>query len=151
MMKLFNNLGGCCPYCGNKVNVIEGMVFEYNLNKDGYPEYLDSEHYKITCYCKHCCVQLFALPNNNGGYTVYPDNPMDILMKLDSFNAKRISVIGNNILSSTDAQVNPFVNVRAYNSNFNDDNDDISEYSDFDLLETKIPIRDNNEDDDVPF
>ena len=30
-MKLFTNLGGCCPYCGNKVNVIEGMVFEYNL------------------------------------------------------------------------------------------------------------------------
>lgn len=146
-MKLFVNLGGCCPYCGSKVNVIEGMVFEYNLNKSGYPEYLESEHYKVTCYCKHCCTQLFALPNNNGGYTVYPDNPMDILMKLDSFKAKRISLIGDGILSSTDAEINPFVNVRAYNSYINDDGEDIREYDDSNLIEERIPI----DNDDVPF
>lgn len=146
-MKLFVNLGGCCPYCGNKVNVIEGMVFEYNLNKSGYPEYLESEHYKVACYCKHCCIQLFALPNNNGGYTVYPNNPMDILMKLDSFKAKRISLIGDGILSSTDAEINPFINVRAYNSYINDDGEDIREYDDSNLIEERIPI----DNDDVPF
>lgn len=145
MIALFNNLGGCCPYCGNKVNVIEGMVFEYNLDKNGCPEYLDSEHYKVTCYCKHCCKQLFALPNNNGGYTVYPNNPMDILMKFDSFNAKRISLIGNGILSSTDAEINPFINVRAYNSCANEE---YTEYEESNLIEERIPI---DNDDDIPF
>lgn len=116
-MELFNEVNGCCPFCGNKVNIIEGMIFEYNLNKEGYPENLISERYKVTAYCKYCNRQLFAYPNGSSGYNVYPYDPGFILEKLNTIykdSVPRISITANKILESTSTEINPFVNVRDY-------------------------------------
>lgn len=116
-MELFNEVNGCCPFCGNKANIIEGMIFEYNLNKEGYPENLISESYKVTAYCKYCSRQLFAYPNGSGGYNVYPYDPGFILEKLNTVykdSIPRISITANKILESTSTEINPFVNVRDY-------------------------------------
>lgn len=114
-MELFNKIGGCCPFCGNKVNIVEGMVYNYNLNEDGTPEYLMSEEYKIGCYCKYCCKQLYAVPNSKYGYSVYPYDPMSTsYASYDDFRKdSRFSILGNMLIDDE----NPFINTTK------DDND----------------------------
>ena len=44
---LFQKLNGQCPYCYGTVNIVEGMVYDYTLDKDGIPAYLNSEEYRV--------------------------------------------------------------------------------------------------------
>lgn len=134
MDTLYTQLNGCCPFCGNNVNIVEGMVYEYELDNNGYPNYLDAEHYKVACYCKHCNRQLYAFPNNKGGYTIYPLNPMYTIHEFNAVLPTRISIISNKILSSTDEGINPFINVIKSNLSENE------EYDDKKILEEDIPF-----------
>lgn len=134
---IYKQLNGCCPFCGNNVNIVEGMVYEYELNDDGYPNHLDAEHYKVGCYCKHCNRQLYVFPNNNGGYTIYPLNPLNSMYQFNNFSSsKRLSIISNKILSSTDEGINPFTNVVEYNNSL----EDLSHEEEKEIEEDIIPF-----------
>lgn len=131
MSHLFKEIGGRCPFCDGLVNLIEGMVLDYNLDENGYPEVLNTESYRIAAYCINCAKQLTAMPNGMGGYNVYPINIMDNLRMLELIGIspyERISVISNKILNSTDSEVNPFTNVRqTLIDNNNESNEELSE------------------------
>lgn len=117
MKNLFQILDGRCPYCGNIVNIVEGMVYDYTLDIHGNPYRLNSEQYKVAAYCKRCEKCLYVAPNEAGGYTVYPDNPAIPAMLHALYNSsdvpKRSSALGIRLLERED---NPFVNLT-------DDND----------------------------
>lgn len=133
---IYKQLNGCCPFCGNTVNIIEGMVYEYELDKDGYPNHLDAEHYKVGCYCDHCKRQLYVFPNNNGGYTIYPLNPLHAMNQFNAFSpSTRLSIISNKILSSTDENINPFTNIVDYNNSLENLN-----YEEKEIEEDIIPF-----------
>lgn len=112
MDELFKYLGGCCPHCDGEVNIVEGMVFDYTLDKDGNPKYLNSEEYKVAAYCKRCEKCLYVAPNGQGGYTVYPyDSAIPYMLyeaNRGSDKIKRSSLMGIKLLE-TDG--NPFVNI----------------------------------------
>ena len=137
-MELFTELNGRCPFCGGEINIIEGDVFEYTLDEIGFPQYLNSEEYRLTGYCKRCRRQMFPLPNSNGTYTVYPYNPMPTINAYSSYVPKRISIISDKVLSSTDKNINPFINVRA--SLENDDGENIENFEDTSLIEEDLPF-----------
>lgn len=137
-MELFTELNGRCPFCGGEINIIEGDVFEYTLDEIGFPQYLNSEEYRLTGYCKRCRRQMFPLPNGNGTYTVYPYNPMPTINAYNSYVPKRISIISDKVLSSTDENINPFINVRA--SLENDDGENIENFEDASLIEEDLPF-----------
>lgn len=137
-MELFTELNGRCPFCGGEINIIEGDVFEYTLDETGFPQYLNSEEYRLTGYCKRCKRQMFPLPNGNGTYTVYPYNPMPAINAYNSYVPKRISIISDKVLSSTDENINPFINVRA--SLENDDGENIKDFEDASLIEEDLPF-----------
>ena len=110
-MELFKPINGTCPFCNGPVNVIEGMVYDYTCDKNGYPNNLNQEQYRVTAYCKKCNKQLYAIPNNFGsGYSIYPVN---ILTSPFSYNnnssMKRISVLAETFLEN--CEVNPFTNI----------------------------------------
>ena len=111
MDNLFKRLNGSCPYCGNQIGIVEGMVFDYDIDYDGYPVYLNSESYRVAAYCNECNKCLFVTPNDKGGYTVYPDNPAIPPMLYNIYKDKdfqRSSVFGMKLLESKD---NPFTNI----------------------------------------
>lgn len=116
-MELFQELNGCCPHCGREVNIVEGMVYDYTLNKDGVPNYLNSEEYRVAAYCKNCNTPLIALPNTNGGYTIYPIN-IGVMNQIKSLHdifgvptkTSRSSALGIRLLESE--EINPFTNVK---------------------------------------
>ena len=137
-MEWFTELNGRCPFCGGEITIIEGDVFEYTLDEMGIPEYLNSEEYRLTGYCKRCRRQVFPLPNGNGTYTVYPYNPMPTINAYSSYVPKRISIISDKVLGSTDENINPFINVRA--SLENDDNENIENFEDASLIEEDLPF-----------
>ena len=136
-MELFTELNGRCPFCGGEINIIEGDVFEYTLDEIGFPQYLNSEEYRLTGYCKRCKRQMFPLPNGNGTYTVYPYNPMPTINAYNSYVPKRISIISDKVLSSTDENINPFINVRA---SLKDDDENIENFEDASLIEEDLPF-----------
>ena len=136
-MELFTELNGRCPFCGGEINIIEGDVFEYTLDEIGFPQYLNSEEYRLTGYCKRCKRQMFPLPNGNGTYTVYPYNPMRTINAYNSYVPKRISIISDKVLSSTDENINPFINVRA---SLKDDDENIENFEDASLIEEDLPF-----------
>ena len=106
-MNVFQPLSGNCPKCGNLVNIIEAMVYEYSLDANGDPFMLESENYKVAGFCKNCGEAMFVMPNENGGYTVYPpDVNVARLMQRDKH--QRSSALGMKLL---DKEHNPFVNV----------------------------------------
>lgn len=106
---LFQKLNGQCPYCHGVVNIVEGMVYDYTLDKDGIPTYLNSEEYRVAAYCKRCERCLYVAPNANGGYTVYPDNPaIPYLLHTVYRDNKRSSALAIKLLETED---NPFVNI----------------------------------------
>lgn len=108
-MELFKPINGTCPFCNGPVNVIEGMVYDYTCDKNGYPNNLNQEQYRVTAYCKKCNKQLYAIPNNFGsGYSIYPVN---ILTSPFSYNnsSKRISVLAETFLEN--CEENPFANI----------------------------------------
>ena len=142
MKNLFNEIGGCCPFCGNKTNVVEGAVYEYSLNEQGIPEYLDAEQYKIACYCKHCQKQLFILPNSNGGYKVYPTDPLFVPYMNAEIKRPRISAIGNMLM--VDNKNNPFIN----KDDFNESCERIETY---DSKSIETGTNDELESEDIPF
>ena len=113
--EVFKLVNGCCPYCNSRVNIIEGMVFDYLLDKDGYPEELNEEQYRITAYCPNCAVQLFPLPNGDGTYRIYPQFAKPIIERSlilfgrNDHSIKRISVLGESFMSGED---NPFTNTK---------------------------------------
>lgn len=111
-MELFQELNGCCPYCGKEVNIIEGMVYDYTLDKDGNPNFLNSEEYRVAGYCKTCSRCLYVAPNNRGGYTVYPDNNAIPIMLHNVYSSldiqQRTSALGIRLLESDS---NPFTNI----------------------------------------
>jgi hypothetical protein len=45
MNSLFRNLDGRCPECNGPVNIVEGMVYDYTLDREGLPNFLNSESY----------------------------------------------------------------------------------------------------------
>ena len=112
MDRLFQKLDGSCPYCGGIVNIVEGLVYEYTLDKDGLPYFLNSEQYKVAAYCKHCDKCLYVLPNNAGGYTVYPDyiDINTLVRSLDKDEHHCLSALGNKFIESED---NPFITILA--------------------------------------
>ena len=64
---------------------------------------------------------MYVFPNNNGGYTIYPLNPLNSMYQFNNFSSsKRLSIISNKILSSTDEDINPFTNVVEYNNSLED-------------------------------
>lgn len=107
---MFRPYNGSCPYCGGIVNIVEGMVYDYTINRDGIPEFLHSENYRVAAYCMHCKKCLYVAPNSNGGYTVYPDDKFVLAMFQDIYkdNTKRSSALGIKLLESDG---NPFVNL----------------------------------------
>lgn len=112
MNKLFQPLNGACPHCNGTVNIIEGLVYDYTLDKEGLPEFMNSEEYRVAAYCKRCEKCLFVAPNSVGGYTVYPDNNA-IPMMLHQAYARdgrlgRSSILGIKLLEKED---NPFINI----------------------------------------
>lgn len=131
MDKLFRRINGRCPYCEGEVNIVEGMVFDYILDEDGIPKYLNSEEYKVAGYCRNCKRALYVLPNTCGGYNVYPNDAICTSPYMLN-SIKRVSAFGIKLLESED---NPFVNATSDIPNQN--------------LEYKIVIED--EDDDCPF
>jgi hypothetical protein len=134
MSELFREANGCCPFCGGEINLIEGMVFDYTLDKDGYPNYLNEEHYRISAYCKNCCKQLFVLPNGNAGYYVYPVDINFVIEALEAVTHSnyRLSIISDKILSSSNSDLNPFTNIRQQIEEEKEDSTD--------LLEEDIPF-----------
>ena len=143
MVKLFQPLGGLCPHCGNPVNIVEGLVYDYTLDEDGNPNMLNSESYKVAAFCKHCCEGLYVEPNDHGGYTVYPDFNA-ITSHISMLNSvfgdytnlnRRSSALAVRLLESDN---NPFVN------DFSNDNQvriTTSEQSTIDYeLEDDIPF-----------
>ena len=110
MNKLFQPLNGNCPYCGGIVNIVEGMVYDYTLDKEGLPSFLNSEQYRVAAYCTTCKKCLFVAPNNAGGYTVYPDNNAIPMMIHSVYTDKhhRSSALGIKLLECED---NPFTNI----------------------------------------
>ena len=79
-----------------------------------------------------------ATNNGNGTYTVYPYNPMPTINAYSSYVPKRISIISDKVLGSTDENINPFINVRA--SLENDDNENIENFEDASLIEEDLPF-----------
>ena len=108
MSNVFRKLDGRCPTCNGPVNIVEGMVYDYTLDREGLPNFLNTESYKVAGYCEKCKKSLFVAPNNKGGYTVYPDNPAipDLIMSLGKYG--RSSVLGIKLLESEE---NPFWNI----------------------------------------
>lgn len=116
-MNLFQEMNGCCPHCGKEVNIVEGMVYDYTLDSDGTPKYLNSEQYKVAAYCKYCNSPLLAIPNTNGGYTVYPFD-IGVMGQIKSLyeifgvptKTQRSSALGIRLLETE--ETNPFVNTK---------------------------------------
>jgi hypothetical protein len=108
MNSLFRNLDGRCPECNGPVNIVEGMVYDYTLDREGLPNFLNSESYKVAGYCEKCKKCLFVAPNSNGGYTVYPDNPAIPDLIANFGNHGRSSALGIRLLESEE---NPFWNI----------------------------------------
>ena len=111
---IFREIGSTCPFCGNPVCIIEGMVYEYTLNEyNGCPDNLLSEEYKVAGYCPNCHNQVFVVPEH-GRYKVYPFPVMDNIDKYNRILGKedeptRISLLGDDYM--TDIDNNPFTNV----------------------------------------
>ena len=102
--RLFQSLNGKCPYCGGKVNIVEGMVYEYTLGYSGEPNNLESESYRVAAYCKKCSKCLFVMPNESGGYTVYPEpDKVNVQRLIQRDKVLRSSVLGNTLMDG-----NPF-------------------------------------------
>lgn len=112
--KLFEKIGGFCPYCKGTINIIEGMVYCYTLDLNGSPNHLNTEDYKVAGYCERCKRSLYVIPNNTGGYTVYPDNEAipsvihNIYLMSNKF--QRSSLLGIKLLEKEDN--NPFINIK---------------------------------------
>jgi hypothetical protein len=108
MSKLFLHGSHTCPYCGNNISIVEGLVYDYKLDSDGLPSVLNSEYFKVAGFCESCNVPLIIIPNDEGGYTAYPEiEGIDLLVK-DTLRNKRSSVFANKLFKAED---NPFINV----------------------------------------
>lgn len=122
---LFKEINGTCPFCGGNVNIIEGMVFDYCCNKEGIPETMFTEHYKVAGYCVSCNNQVYPVPNKLGGYYMYPVDILGFMDKHGYFDdentRERLSVISSIILDSTSTEINPFTNIREYNESIDND------------------------------
>lgn len=128
MADLFRQVGGYCPYCGGKVNIIEGMVFDYTINESGYPELSNEEQYKVTAYCLNCNRQLIAFPNGMNEYSIYPQmNSRLKLIMLNSLNKQHCSITANKLLAVTKLEDNPFLINASYNSLNNTENKELCE------------------------
>jgi len=108
MSNLFMHINGQCPYCNGPVNIVEGLVFDYTLDNDGYPKILNTESYKVAGYCEKCAKELLIMPNDNGGYNAYPPISGVDLVFQSNINNKRMSIFGNRLMTSED---NPFINI----------------------------------------
>ena len=107
MSKLFLHGSTTCPYCNGNINIVEGLVYDYSLDSSGMPNNLHTESYKVIGYCKACSTPLIIIPNNEGGYTAYPEMAGIDLLISDVLRNKRSSIFGNKLL---EADNNPFIN-----------------------------------------
>lgn len=105
-MQLFAFLGSTCPYCNGEVSIVEGMVYEYTLDKCGIPNSLESEQYRVAGYCKNCEKELFIIPNIRGGYSTLPLTSESRMLLMSKIESKRISLLGNKLMKADD---NPFI------------------------------------------
>lgn len=110
---VFHRIGSTCPFCGNTVCIVEGMVYEYSMSKHGYPDNLLTEEYKVVGYCPSCHNPVYVLPDH-GKYLVYPYPVIDEIEKYNAVlgkptNQTRVSLLGQNYM--TDIDNNPFTNV----------------------------------------
>jgi hypothetical protein len=108
MSKLFLQGSHTCPYCGSNISILEGLVYDYRLDSGGFPSCLHTESYRVAGFCEACNVPLQVIPNEEGGYTAYPEvEGVDLLMA-SVLKDKRSSVFANKLL---DADNNPFINI----------------------------------------
>ena len=70
--QLFQYIDGTCPHCHKPVIIIESLMYEYGLDKGGFPDIVFSEETKVAAYCLNCSTPLYAVPNIDGGYSIYP-------------------------------------------------------------------------------
>lgn len=141
-MDLFTKIDGTCPYCRGPVDIIESSLYDYTLDKDGFPNKLNHLMYKVAAYCLHCNIQLMAIPHF-GKYMIYPTF-IDAEFVLDPNRKESAALVSAKLLECD--ETNPFVNtnepsqsITTTMDNLNDESKNIVAVCDK-LLEDEIPF-----------